>query len=158
MKWSDLCDDPSLRDIPAKIELNKDGQIVMSPTQNRHGFFAGWIAGTLRALMVDGQVSVELAVETEDSTKVTDVAWASPQRFSIIKDEASSSIAPEICVEIQSPGNSVLHLEEKRRLYLAAGAEECWICRLTGEVEFYNSAGRLDRSLLCPGFPSRIPI
>ena len=156
MNWTELCADERLRDLPGKIELNKEGQIVMSPTQNRHAYFAAKIVRALGDLMVGGEALVELAIETEDSTKVADVAWASAETFAIIKNESSSSKAPEICVEVQSPGNKNVQLTEKRRLYLQAGAKECWICSPDGQMEFYDSTGLIDHSGLCPEFPRRI--
>ena len=158
MKWLDLCDDPSLKDIPAKIELNKDGEIVMSPTQNRHGYFAGEIAGLLRELMGSGKVLVELAVETEDSTKVADVAWASAERVAKIKYETECSIAPEICVEVRSVSNTDDEMDEKRALYFERGAQEVWVCQESGEVHFFSHLGQLQKSQLAPDFPNKIKI
>jgi hypothetical protein len=37
VKWRELIDNPFFRDIPYKVELNKYGQILMSPASNRHG-------------------------------------------------------------------------------------------------------------------------
>lgn len=31
MKWSDVCTDSSLRDLPYKVELNAQGQIILGP-------------------------------------------------------------------------------------------------------------------------------
>ena len=156
MTWLDLCNDRSLQDLPYKIELNKAGKIIMSPTRNRHGYFAGKIARLLAKLMKDGEILVELGIDTEDSTKVADVAWASPKLFSIIKDEASCSIAPEICVEVRSPFNSDTEMEEKRKLYLAAGAKEFWLCDQGGRMEFFAPAGQIIHSALCPDFPAQL--
>jgi hypothetical protein len=36
-RWSELCRDPSLEDLPYKIELNAWGKIEMSPASNRPG-------------------------------------------------------------------------------------------------------------------------
>lgn len=156
MTWAELCNDPKLQDLPYKIELNKAGQIIMSPTRNRHGFYASKIAQILQSLMGEGETLVELAIETEDSTKVADVAWASPATFQIIKDEASCSIAPEICVEVRSPANSDAEIAIKRELYLKAGAREYWVCDQSGNLEFYDAKGRRNRSERCPEFPFRL--
>src|SRR5882757_240660 len=99
MTWAELCDNPKFQDLPFKIELNRAGQIIMSPTKNTHGYYAAEIARLLRELLPTGKSFVELAIETEDSTKVADAAWASDKTFKIIKNEASCSVAPEICVE-----------------------------------------------------------
>ena len=36
-------------------------------------------------------------------------------------------VAPEICLEVISPSNSVKETQEKREAYFAAGAHEVWI-------------------------------
>lgn len=153
MTWLDVCKDKNLQDLPYKIELNKAGKIIMSPTRNRHGFYAGKIARLLSDLMGKGESFVELAVDTKDSTKVADAAWASSKIFKIICDETSCSVAPEICVEVRSPFNADAEMIEKRALYLAAGAKEFWLCDETGRMAFFNAKGQLKRSKLCPKFP-----
>ena len=35
--WEQLCADPSLRDLPYKIETNRLNKIIMSPASNWHG-------------------------------------------------------------------------------------------------------------------------
>lgn len=156
MTWAELCDNPKFQDLPFKIELNRAGQIIMSPTKNSHGYYASKIAQLLKKLMVTGETFVELAIETEDSTKVADAAWASDKTFKIIRDEVSCSIAPEICVEVRSPGNSNAEIDFKRDLYLKAGAKEYWVCDLAGRIEFFDSTGPIPASVLCPQFPQNL--
>jgi len=158
MTWLELCNDPKLQDLPYRIELNRAGQIIMSPTRNRHGYFASQIAQVLAQLMKTGQTLVECAIETADSTKVADVVWASDKTFSIIKDEISCSVAPEICVEVLSPANSPTEIAFKRELYFSAGAKEYWICDEDGGVKFFCPSGALKCSALCPEFPARLDI
>ena len=156
MTWAELCDNPKFQDLPFKIELNRAGQIIMSPTKNTHGYYAAEIARLLRELLPKGKSFVELAIETEDSTKVADAAWASDKTFKIIKNEASSSIAPEICVEVRSAGNTNAEIALKRDLYLKAGAREYWVCDQAGRMEFFDSSGKIQKSKLCPEFPKSL--
>ena len=81
MTWREVCEDKSLADLPYKIELNRFGQIVMSPTRNKHGYFQAKIAVLLQQLLPQGRVLVECAVDTPEGTKVADVAWATEERF-----------------------------------------------------------------------------
>jgi hypothetical protein len=46
-RWSELCRDPSLEDLPYKIELNAWGKIDMSPANNRHGRLQALLATEL---------------------------------------------------------------------------------------------------------------
>ncbi len=158
MTWLDLCKDKNLQDLPFKIELNRAGKIIMSPTRNRHGYFASEIARLLGELMAGGKTLVECAIETDDSTKVADVVWASDERFAKIITEASCSVAPEICVEVISPFNSDEEMSAKQQLYLQAGAKEFWVCDERGRMEFFNTAGPLAHSALCPAFPAPLPV
>jgi len=67
--WEDVCNDPTLQDLPYKIETNAYGQIVMSPTHLKHGAFQSTIATQLMNCTSDGRVVTEAAVETEDGIK-----------------------------------------------------------------------------------------
>lgn len=156
MTWKELCLDERFRDLPFKIELNGRGQIIMSPTSNYHGYFAFKIGELLRKHLPKGEVIVECAVETSDGVKEADVAWASRKRWAIIADEFSSSIAPEICVEVISSTNSRKEMLAKKNLYLAAGALEYWLCHKDGRIEFHDATGQIERSSKAPGFPNRI--
>ena len=158
MNWLDLCKDKNLQDLPYRLELNREGKILMSPTRNRHGHLQSKIARLLGDLMPDGETLVECAIETEDSTKVADVVWISGERFKIIKDEASCSVAPEICVEVLSAFNTEDEMNLKRQLYLRAGAKEFWICDEDGRASFFDASGPLKKSVLCPNFPHQVPV
>jgi len=153
MNWQQVCEDRNLADLPYKIELNRHGQIIMSPTRNRHGYYQGKMAVTLKKLLPQGEVLTECAVETNEGTFVADNVWASAERFAIIKDEFSCSVAPEICVEILSWSNAADEIEKKRAEYFRKGALEFWICDLQGQLSFFDTKGKLVRSVLCPDFP-----
>ena len=156
MTWLELCNDKRFENLPYKIELTRSGKIVMSPTRNRHGYFASKIAQLLTQLMASGETLVECAVETADSTKVADVVWASDTMFERIKDQASCSTAPEICVEVVSPSNTDEEIHGKKDLYFNAGAAEVWLCDEHGKLSFFTPQGGVPRSVLCPAFPSQI--
>ena len=51
MKWEEVCEYKELQDLPFKIELNKWGQIVMSPVKVKHSFYQGEILFLLRSLL-----------------------------------------------------------------------------------------------------------
>ncbi|MDZ8055132.1 MAG: Uma2 family endonuclease [Aulosira sp. ZfuVER01] len=156
MRWEEVCDNKSLQDLPFKIELNKWGQIVMSPVKIKHSFYQGRIQRLLESLLDTGEVMPECAINTSDGVKVADVVWCSEERFAQIEDEVSASIAPEICVEVKSSGNSLEEMEFKQKLYLEAQAIEVWLCNEQGEMRFYNEQGELAQSLLVPKFPKQI--
>jgi len=98
MKWEEVCENKLLQDLPFKIELNKWGQIIMSPVKIKHSFHQGRIQRLLESLLNSGEVMPECAIDTSDGVKVTDVVWYSEERFDKIQDEVSASIAAEICI------------------------------------------------------------
>jgi Uma2 family endonuclease len=156
MRWEEVCANKHLQDLPFKIELNKWGQIVMSPVKIKHSFYQGRIQRLLESLLPSGEVMPECAINTSEGVKVADVVWCSDERFTQIEDEVSASIAPEICVEVKSSGNSSEEMEFKKKLYLESQAIEVWLCNEQGEMRFYNQQGELEKSLLVPKFPKQI--
>jgi Uma2 family endonuclease len=156
MTWVEACNDKSLQNLPYKVELNRQGKIIMSPTRNKHGFYQGEIAHLLRELLPQGRVIVECAIDTPEGTYVADVVWAGAERYKIIEDEFSCSIAPEICVEVWSPSNTPEEIEMKQRLYLSKGAVEFWHCAANGRLTQFDKSGELAQSKLCPQFPRQI--
>ena len=155
MQWQEVCEHPSLQNLPFKIELNERGQILMSPVKVYPSAFQGKIS---RLLPDNGIVLPECAIKTTKGTKVADIAWCSEQRFKIIEREAECSVAPELCIEVISSSNTKIEMEEKRQLYISAGAIEFWVCNEEGEVMFFDANGQLKNSKLVPSFPSKVRI
>ena len=155
MTWEEVCDHPSLQDLPFKIELNEWGNIEMSPARSRHAEYQAEIAYLLRLQKPDGVSMTECGVKTADNVKVPDVSWVSFERRRTTPHEFAYVVAPEICVEIISPSNFIEEQMHKGQLYLQAGAEEFWLCDERGTMQFFNAVGPLERSRLCPEFPAK---
>lgn len=155
MKWQEVCDDPVLRDLPYKIELNEWGKILMSPASSRHGILQGLIQDALRRVKSEGLVFPECPVQTAKGVKVPDVVWASDAFMDKFATASPFPRAPELCIEVLSPANAMPEMDEKRELYFARGAEEVWFCDELGSLRFYDCAGPLSVSRLFPGL-SRI--
>ena len=158
MNWQEVCEHPSLKDLPFKIELNEYGEIVMSPVKVNHSAYQGEILRLLNKMLTKGRTLVECAISTRKGTKVADAAWASQQRFEQMRGQIESPIAPEICVEVVSSGNTKREIREKQKLYFEKGAKEVWTCNEGGTMAFYNSNGQLEHSNLVPKFPDHIEI
>jgi len=158
--WSRALRDPSLRDLPYKVETNEYGQLVMTPTRPAHSHAQAEIAGFLRELIeAPGRGAVEFAVDTPKGVKVTDVAWMSEERWQeYAKDADASPIAPEICVEVLSKSNTRAEIEEKMELYLGSGAVEVWTCDVDGRMRFFAASGELPASELVPEFPTQVEL
>ena len=156
MEWQQVLEHPSLQNIPFKVELNEWGKIVMTPASNLHGNLQVKIAMKLMQLTTEGEVSAEVSIQTSKNVKVADVAWASAEFIAQHGFETPYSMAPEICVEIISPGNTKGEMAEKKELYLAKGAKEVWFCDENGAMEFFTYEGRMTASRTCPDFPANI--
>ena len=156
MDWDQVCDDLTLKDLPYKIELNEWGQIVMSPASIRHVIFQDHIAAVLKSLLKKGRVLQEFPVTTSENVKAPDVVWISDGLLAQVREQAASPTAPELCIEVMSPGNTKAQQLHKKALYLEAGAREVWICSEQGNIEFYDASGKLQQSVIAPSFPNRI--
>jgi len=156
MTWKELCEDKRFQDLPFKVELNAQGQILMSPTSNYHGSYGFRIGRLLFEHLKSGEIVVECAVETSDGTKEVDVAWLSDARWAQVRDDFSCKVAPEICVEVLSPSNTDAEMMRKRELYFEVGASEYWLCDRQGSLRFFGVEGELAGSRLCPQFPRSV--
>ena len=158
MTWEEVLADPLLQDLPYKIELNQWGNIEMGPARNRHGAFQILIGHFLQLHKPDGVTISECAIETAENVKVPDVAWISIARYDTATDPdlVYTDTAPEVCVEIVSPSNSLTEQMHKGELYLRAGAVEFWLCNELGDLRFFDASGPLESSRLCPDFPVKI--
>jgi Uma2 family endonuclease len=144
-RYRAMCEDPYYAKVPGKIELDVWGRVLMTPPNVHHGMVQGRLCQKLPAL--GGETFAEVPIVTAMGLFVADVAWASAQFTDRHRGETPLTSAPEICIEVVSPSNSVKELEEKRTAYLAAGAEEVWIVYPQSKrCEFHGKQGRLERS------------
>jgi Uma2 family endonuclease len=146
MRWHEVLQDPSLRDLPYKIELNSWGKVEMSPTNNRHSRLQGLIATAFGRDLPDGAVLPECSILTKIGIRCPDVAWASADFVRAFGEITPFQRAPEICVEIISPSNTRAEIEEKKAAYLAAGAREVWLVSEEGAIRYFDAAGEQSKS------------
>jgi Uma2 family endonuclease len=157
-RWDEILADPELARLPHRIETDRLGRIIMSPPPAfTHADRQGRVVTLLNELLSDGRALPECPLSTADGVKAIDVAWLAGSRPELVHRPAVLTNAPEICVEILSPANSVSEIDEKRALYFDAGAREVWICNLDGSFSFFLAPHHLiPSSALCPAFPARI--
>jgi len=156
MQWSEVINNPLLQDLPFKIELNKFGKLLMSPASNLHGRVQVRLAAALLNDMPDGEVISECSVETSDGVKVADVVWASAAFISEFGYVTPYTKAPELCVEIVSPSNSKLEMDQKTELYLARGAQEVWVVYEDARIEIFTHTGQQSKSQFSEGLVKTI--
>ena len=156
-RLEELQGDSTLADVSLRIETNAHGQILMTPpSAGEHSYRQSSIFFAMERLL-KGQVLAECPISTMDGVRAAVVGWYSSQRFSQVRSQPAFEIAPEICVEVISPGNTKSGRMLKKQLYFEAGAEEVWFCQLDGQMEFYTAAEPAvptTSSTSCPDFPS----
>jgi Uma2 family endonuclease len=146
--WRSIVNNPVFHDMPYKVETTRSGGILMSPASNWHGYVKAEAGFALRAGRHGGEVISGCSITTIEGVKVADVAWASDAFMAEHGYKTPYLVAPEICVEVRSPGNSVHEIESKITLYLAKGAVEVWVVEDAGTVSFHDRSGPLKRSKL----------
>ena len=103
-----------------------------------------------------GYSSTESRILTDEGVKAADAVWCHPSRWNEVSYEDVFLKAPEVCIGVLWPGNMRIELEHKRALYFAAGAHEVWFCDGDNNISFFNPEGLLEKSNICPAFPSKI--
>jgi len=160
-RWAELLADGGLCKFEGRIETDRHGQIIMGPLPApSHGSFQLEIGHLLRQLMPNGRTLTECPISTADGVKAADVAWASPDRMRELGDRVCFPKAPDIGVEVLSPSNTEVEIEEKAALYFDAGAREVWLCSAFGAMSFFcpGTNSHLSGSKVCPQFPSQIDL
>jgi Uma2 family endonuclease len=152
MNWEEVLNNPFLKDLPFKIELNKFGQILMSPASNKHGRIQFSVGREIDRRKRKGTIITECSIETSDGVKVADVAWASDEFMAEFGEATPYPKAPEICVEITSPSNTKEEIKHKVELYLARGAAEVWVVNQKMALTIFTHTGEIARSNIIPGF------
>ena len=154
-RWDEVTADPSLRDLPYKVETNARGQIILSPHKNRHSDLQTAVFYLLQQHAPDGHISVEYALATSRGVKAPDVVWMSVGRREEMRETGDpSTLAPEICVEIMSASNTEDEMQEKRALYREIGAEEVWVVE-EESIRFFWEEER-ERSEIAPDCPPAV--
>jgi len=150
-RWAHVVEDPALRNLPYRIELNRWGHIEMTPPASPgHMRIATRLALRLRE-MLGGDAFTECAIATSGGVKIADVVWCSEpflerNRDALSTMQASLVEAPDLCIEVMSPSNLLAELAEKAALYLEAGARESWVLLPDFTIRLIDGQGERDRS------------
>ena len=137
--WNQFAKDETL---PDRYELTEHGELVMSPKPtNRHQLICAEVAFQLRA-QLGGKAVSEAAVLTRSAgVRVPDVVWMPLERWAAVIKENGLIDAPELVVEVLSPGNRRAEIAYKVRAYLESGIHEVIVIGQKGKVEFHRSDG-----------------
>jgi Uma2 family endonuclease len=137
--WAELAHDDQL---PDWYELSEHGEVVLRPKpHNRHQLLCTQIALQLQT-QLGRQAGVEVAVLTPTAgIRVPDVVWMPEEKWRMVTTDEGLVQAPELVVEVLSPGNRQPEINHKIHAYLASSIQEVLVVGLTGTLEFYRQDG-----------------
>lgn len=111
-----------------------DGELYVSKQPNwYHQVVAGRVNGFLDAWSLASGLGAAAAapglIFADDDDVVPDVVWVSSERLAAVLRDGKLRAAPELVVEVLSPGkkNIVRDREFKLKLYSRRGVDEYWI-------------------------------
>ena len=106
----------------------------MSPTSWKHGRYVNELARQLGNFAREHQVGETLTGEVgiythrnPDTVRGADVAFISTERLGQVTSESYLDVAPELVIEVVSPGNTWQEMRDKIVEYFAIGVERVWI-------------------------------
>ena len=144
-RWQELCADPN---IPDYFELNQFGELILSPRPTTpHQRIASAIVRALQD-QLGPEAAVEIALVTDQGVRVPDAVWMPPSEWVRANNATPLPFAPDICVEVLSPGNTREEIEMKKGAYLRGGAKEVIMVGVNAAVEFFGLEGKRTKSAL----------
>lgn len=157
-----------------RYELVKGELIRMPPAGNLHGKRAMSLGWRLAQHVEANDLGVVYAAETgfllatdPDTVRGADIAFVSKRRIEEVGEfEGYWPGAPDLAVEVISPGDTYTEVEEKVREYLDAGVKAVWVVNprrktvtvhlsLT-EITILTEQDVLDGGAVVPGFRCRV--
>jgi Uma2 family endonuclease len=156
--------------IPDKqVELIRGRLVVREPPSTHHGAVAGNLAFELGAFVRRAEVGqvfpqdTGFKIETDpDTVRGPDVAFVARERLDRIPTEGYAELAPDLVVEVLSPGDRAGEVLARVGDFLAAGTRLVWVVdprrrearvfRPDGSVVVIDEEGALDGEDVLPGF------
>ncbi len=146
-RWRQLLHSGDLDELSEgyRLELDQFGELIVSPQPtNRHQVLAGLVCDQLRDALNGFALAGELRILTPIGVRTPDGFWTTePSRVL----EEPILRAPEICIEIASPGDSAEWLARKAAAFLDAGSQEVIVVSVDGtSARYFRVDGQHDRS------------
>ncbi|MEP7284899.1 MAG: Uma2 family endonuclease [Chloroflexota bacterium] len=115
------------------FELIEGEVSPVAPTGNLHGLVGSRVIAQLRYFVDARDLGEVYSSETgfyltETTMRAADAAFVCEQKLSLITEtQKFVPFAPDLAVEIVSPGDSASEIQKKVDLYLAAGTSIVWV-------------------------------
>ena len=117
-----------------RCELVAGKIVTMSPTNWKHGDYVSELDWHLRSFVKEHGIGKVLTGEVgiyvrrdPDHIRGADVVFISSERIAQITSESYLDVAPELVVEVISPGNTWQEMREKIDEYFAIGVDWVWL-------------------------------
>lgn len=132
-----------------RLELVKGALIVMSPASVLHGIIAGELLYHIRHYVGQNKLGRVTAAETgyilsEHTVRAPDVGFIAAGRIPPegLPDTGFTPFAPDLAVEVVSPGNTAAEIHRKVLDFLDAGTKLVWVVYPdTQSVEAHTPTG-----------------
>jgi Uma2 family endonuclease len=142
-RWRELAKDPQSPDF---YELDEFGELVVSPNPtNRHERIAFKVASALET-QLGVEATTAISILTDIGIRRPDATWMPESRWQAAGEVDPLPFAPDICVEVLSPTNTLAEVQIKVGAYLRAGAREVIVVGLDGAVKFCGPEGERETS------------
>jgi len=153
-----------------RYELVEGELRQMSPTGYKHGAVTARLTGALIHYVEENDLGEICAAETgfllktnPDTVRAPDIAFIRKERVEEVSNTKSYGHgAPDLAVEVVSPGDMVSEVEEKVQEWLEAGTSLVWVVspklrtvtvyRSLTEIKTFTEKDTLDGGEIVPGF------
>ncbi len=156
-----------LPDDGTRFELVRGELIEMPPPKRIHGRLVARLILLIGAFISErrlGEILAEsgfMLAESPDTVRAPDVAFISNARLKPATNDYDR-VAPDLAVEVVSPGNTVGMMHDKIAQYFAAGVRQVWLVfpesravhvyRSAKQVTILDGSDMLDGGDVLPGF------
>jgi len=136
--WAELAQDEQS---PDYYELTEYGELVLSPrAETPHQRICSSLLRQLSQQLGEEAVQEVAVLTTTAGIRVPDVIWMPQARWDELPRNAILQ-APDLVVEVLSPGNRKPEMNHKIHGYLHSGVKEVVIVGLNGTIEFVRQDG-----------------
>ena len=137
-RWVELAQDEQS---PDYYELTEYGELVLSPrAETNHQRICSSLVRQLSQQLGEEAVQEVAVLTTTAGLRVPDVVWMPQDRWNQLPAHAVVQ-APELVVEVLSPGNRKPEMNHKIQGYLQSGVKEVIVIGLTGTIEYIREDG-----------------
>ena len=136
--WAELAQDEQS---PDYYELTEHGELVLSPrAEMPHQRICSSLVRQLSQQLGEEAVQEVAVLTTTAGLRVPDVVWMPQERWNQLPRNAVLQ-APELVVEVLSPGNRKPEMNHKIQGYLGSGVQEVIVVSLTGTIKYIRQDG-----------------